>query len=144
MVANKWAGPEDVARVTLSFGPGESTLAELINGWSAQVLKFYRDLDSSWRDPDPTIWGGDDLMGTYHLRDAIESGLDLLEAAVGTRKVATLTATDELLRTFTVEDTDSMKLFDSTIELRSGWWWRRVPARGPVVQQLAEMSRTQP
>jgi hypothetical protein len=143
MVANKWAGAEDVAKVTVTFGPGESSLADLINGWSAQVLKFYRDLDSNWNNPDPAIWGGDDLTGSYHLRDAIESGLDLLEAAIGTRQVATLTATDELLRSFTVDDANSLKVFDSTIGHRPGWWWQRFPTRGPVVQQLAEMHSTQ-
>lgn len=62
------------------------------------------DLDVNWDGPDPGIWGGDDLVGAYFLRDAIESGLDSLEELSGERNVAPLIAVDGLFRTFTDED----------------------------------------
>lgn len=104
------------------------------------MLKFYGDLDANWSDPDPGIWGGDDLVGSYHLRDAIESGLDLLDAATGFRKVAVLSATDELFQSFTVDDEDGwLRVFDRTLDPGRGWWWQRIPRSGPVLQQMAEL-----
>jgi hypothetical protein len=139
MEARRWATFEDMAGVTLNFGPGELSFPDLINGWSAEVLKFYGELDVNWHDPDPGIWGVDDLVGSYYRRSAIESGLDLLEGATGFRNVAPLIATDELLRSFTIEDDDSRLLaFSGERAPDSGRWWRRLPVRGPVAQQLAE------
>lgn len=134
---SRWAAIEDVRRITVDFGPGQVSLLELVNDWSARVLKFQADLDYDWGDPDPGIWGGDDLVRAYHLRDEIESGLDLLEAATGRRICAPLSATDQLLQSFTLDDADChLAVLDRTLVTGEGWWWRRIPARGPVVQHV--------
>lgn len=143
METPRYVGIELTKEIQVSFGPHQFSLLVLINDWSARVLKFQADLDVNWDDPGPGIWGGDDLVGAYFLRDAIESGLDSLEEVGEGRNVAPLIAVDDLFRTFTEDDGDEKLLvLDRTLTVGSGWWWHRLPVRGPIVQQLTQYFRS--
>jgi hypothetical protein len=103
-------------------------------------MKLYDDLDFNWHDPDPDTWGGDDLIGSYHLRNAVEKGVRALVEEVGDCQVALLRASDELFKTFTTEDDDNLVLLFAN-DGGTGWWWKRFPTRGPIVQQAAGFGR---
>jgi hypothetical protein len=139
VVPRRWASRTQLENVIVSFGPTDRSLSALVDSWTVEVLKFESELDGHWGDDDALIWGADDLLGTYSLRDAIESGLNELEVEAGTREVAGLAAVDKLLLSFTVED-HSTPIFRQGGE-HAAWWWSRIPVRGPVPEQLEERAR---
>ena len=119
------------------YGDHESPLISLVDDWAARVLKFRLDIVSAETVRLP--WGVDDLIGAYILRDAIERGLQI--GNYGQDKFltpATLTVTDELLRSITVEDEQSLRLI-SPKDPTSSWWWSRIPTAGPVREEVLEI-----
>ena len=113
------------------------TLGDLMDAWAGRVLRFLRELDTSY-DETPSAWGAHDLVAALYTRDRVEAGLAVTPS--DDRRLAVVEATDELFRLFTVEDdADSLLLVGYDIP-RSPWWWRRVPARGPVVIELTEIA----
>jgi len=141
MTASRFVPIEQTALVQVRHGPHDRTLLTLISWWASEVLRFQSELDWDWEDPERTVWNSHDLVGAYYLRNAIEIGLDTLETSMGNRKVALLAAIDELFITFTVEDADSLlRLAERNSDAELGWWWRRIPVRGPVPQELRHYS----
>jgi hypothetical protein len=100
-----------------------------LEGWAARVLRLHRE---STDGPVPeNAWGPYDLVGACHNRDRV--------ASFDVGRSFSLEAADELFRSFTEEVgstwVDSIGLAD---EKGAGWWWKRVPSRGPVRDELAE------
>jgi hypothetical protein len=128
----------DAASVTFTDSDARTwILGDLVDAWAGHVLRLLRELDTSY-DETPSVWGAHDLVAALYMRDWVEAGL----AAVPSddRCLPVVEATDELFRLFTVEDdADSLLLVGYDIP-RSPWWWRRVPARGPVVIELTEIA----
>lgn len=125
---------ENLANTLVEFGPSRVSLLRLIEDWSARVLKLYDDRSA---DPsDGATWTLYDLIGSYHLRTVIGNGLSVIDMP-NTRSYfpAILRATDELLKDFTYEESEPSvlgKLEMGDGDLKSGWWWRRIPADGPL------------
>lgn len=120
------------------------TLPALVQGWSGHVdrLVAERDLDPD----DGRRWNAHDLVAALYLRDFVERGLreapaDL--AALGRRAVG---PADAAFDAFTVPDPEGLlRAFIPDDEpLGKGWWWRRVPASGPVAHDLRELRRQAP
>jgi hypothetical protein len=130
---------DDAANVQVEFGSGSQTLLILINEWCARVVKIYRDLDSSIEDH--LVWGMDDLIGAFVLRDAVESGLQTLRATSPAGNVAALDVADELFKVFTREDSEgAVRRFDRAVIVGGGWWWSRIPKKGPIAMEISGSS----
>jgi hypothetical protein len=140
MAPTLWAQTESLVAITVEFGNRDRSLLSLIDAWSAHVLKLYEELDLDLDDLTASTWNADDLVGAYILRDAVETGLNQLHGLTGEpREVASLRATDQLLVTFTFDDADGLlNRRMANVSERSGWWWRRLPQRGPVIQDLTQ------
>jgi hypothetical protein len=113
---------------------GDPEFLEQLEGWAGRVLRIYRESTGPLSDG---TWGAYDLVGACHNRDRAETHL------VG--RSHALEAVDEFFRSFTEEVgstwVDSLGLPE---EKGEGWWWSRVPNRGPVRDELAERGFSRP
>lgn len=110
---------------------------ELAAGWAGRVEKIDRDRALPWTDH--TVWNEHDLVGSLFIRDFLQQALDALPAPLRERLASgSVDAADERFRSYTVADPDGRLGRVAGIESAGrGWWWRRVPESGPVVQDLA-------
>lgn len=125
---------KDTAEVFVEFGGKPVSLIEMIDGWAARVLNLYSDA-SGLSDFE---WTSHDLIGSLIMRDAVQRGVEQL--VQDDRPVPALEAADALFRSFTREDPQRL-----LVEWEPGipslpWWWTRIPARGPIADEIAESS----
>ena len=112
---------------------GTTDLSDLIDGWCGHVLRFISERGKHWADHAEDVWGIDDLVGAYCLRDRIEA----LIGQSAKRPPHALELGDQVLRSFTSEgDFDWIRHAGQSAG--TGWWWRRLPTAGPVSEQIAE------
>lgn len=109
-------------------GDGVSLVA-LIDGWCAELMRFYRELDVLFGGSGD-FYGVFDLVAAYSGRDRIAS---LLPA--GFLFPHALCLADDFLRLFTAE-VGSGWVGSIGQEAGTGWWWACLPAKGPVVEEL--------
>ncbi|MEV8610006.1 hypothetical protein AB0383_19110 [Amycolatopsis sp. NPDC051373] len=84
------------------------------------------------------MWTENDLAAALFMRDFVEDALAGLEPELADRVRPGVTAADDLFRSFTVEDPGDRMAKVAHIDLAGrGWWWFRVPASGPIAQDLA-------
>ncbi|HEX4056806.1 MAG TPA: hypothetical protein VHX87_00650 [Galbitalea sp.] len=125
----------DFGAVRVRFGRGEVTLDELVEGWASRVLKVRADMNE--RDSSGSAWGIDDLVGSYYLRQALQDGI---AASPGVAVPRTLEAIDRLLESFTRDESlTPIRKIDAGIP--DGWWWHRIPTRGPVRDEFDRLAR---
>jgi ribonuclease HI len=104
--------------------PGRDVfLLDLVDSWAGQVGRFVKEASVSGPATGSHHWGADDWIGALYIRDHLERVLENLGIG-GT--LATVEVTDELFRRFTVTDVSGAL---------------RVPATGPVADELATWSR---
>lgn len=111
------------------------TLGELVDGWLVQVRRFTIEMDSY--PDDRRVWAAHDFIGALHLRDALERGLDLVSDHDREDVLGHLGKADRDFEAFTEPDQAELLkgvLFDEPIG--ECWWWKRVPTRGPVRDEL--------
>ena len=125
----------EAAQLSVAFGPGERTLLDLIDGWCGHVMKLTHDASEVAEDP----WTVHDFIASLYLRDAVERGI--VSGESGNVSISAVEAADEVFRSITIEDQDSLLARCDPDVPGSPWWWRRVPARGPIaveIQQIVE------
>ena len=114
-----------------------TSLIDLIDSWSGHVLRLLRELDLAWEDPANDVWGVFDLAGAYYVRDRIDS---ILARTHATRPHGVELA-DCLLLTFTLETPFEWQSHTGQLP-GVGWWWQRIPSRGPVRQEIDSWGTT--
>jgi len=119
------------------------TLAALLQGWADHVERLVAEVGL---DPDDgRRWTPHDLVAALYLRDFVERGLRELPeelAALGRRAVG---PADAAFDAFTVPDPEGLlRAWIPDEPLGHGWWWRRVPASGPVAHDLRRLHRPVP
>ncbi len=122
------------AEVRISLGNGrEPSLLELVDGWTGHVLRLYLERETTLT-ASPSAWGVHDFIAALYVRDGVERGLAMLsDEAV---HIAAVDVADELLRSFTALDVDGLlQRFQPDLPTQP-WWWKRVPALGPVAEEL--------
>ena len=141
----RWIPISQVASAFVVYGDGDQSLLTLINDYAARVLKFHSDLDldldyHEFTKPAHFVWNAYDLVGMMYLRDAIESGLNQLKEPSENVQIASPTVVDEFFRIFSTEwpELQIISLLGMSEQVGTGWWWRMVPERGPVLQELSE------
>lgn len=120
------------------------SLLSLVNGWAEHVNRLETE-HSSKHASDPTSWTVWDYIAALKLRDWTEEGIASLPEPLGAKIRAHLTESDAKLRSFTHPDDDVFARFASEIAdedlFEKSWWWTRVPASGPVQEDLTEWAR---
>lgn len=127
----------DQGRMTMSeaatvvASPDGHVLADLIDGWCGHVGRFVRELPEKWTNRSVDLWGIDDLAAAYYLRDRIDAAIPERYG----RPPHALELADQILLSFT-----SASAFDWPRRVGHGggveWWWRQLPNRGPVAEQI--------
>jgi hypothetical protein len=109
---------------------------ELATGWAARVEKIDRDRALPWSDR--TVWNEHDLAGSLFQRDFLAEALDALPEPTRSKLAAWVEAADERFRGYTTDDPSGrMGKVAEVDPAGRGWWWRRVPDSGPIVEDLA-------
>jgi len=123
------------------FGRGDLALPLLIDFWAMRTLVFRNQ--ASEADPPEYPWGIDDIIGTYHVRDAVQQALWTIDAQpprpVGQSGVATLDAVDLLWADFCLPGArPALQNYspESFPLPPSVWWWDLAPRTGVVRQDL--------
>lgn len=112
----------------------------LVASWAVHVATFDRDRPLAWDDR--SVWNEYDLVAALHIRSGVESSTARLPAPLSARLAEVVQRTDELFRSFTVEDSGVRitRISDSNanppIPVPDGWWWRRVPMDGPIAKDF--------
>jgi predicted TIM-barrel fold metal-dependent hydrolase len=132
-------GPDEIAEIesgAIPFGSDRTVDAlQFAAGWAARVAKLDADRSLDWTDH--TVWNEHDLAGSLHQRDFLQRALDELPAPLRERLAAWVSRADDRFRAYTVEDPDRKMAKIAEIDLDGRpWWWRRVPADGPIVRDL--------
>lgn len=114
------------------------SLVDLAEGWARSVLRHYQESGSiELQDP----WGVHDFIGSLYTRDTVEEWLQSFAApneVPGCVQVA-----DELLMIFTEEQAATPYVLIDPEITGVGWWWRRLPRKGPVRQEFDEVRGSQ-
>jgi hypothetical protein len=119
------------------FPEERSRLLNVIASWGWKVRVFAGQLDRSLTEPDPKIWGADDLAGALFNRDRVETMLAQVPEVLSGRVRAAVDEFDVEYRAFTVDDNrDEITRVAHVGRDREGWWWHRIPDRGPVREEL--------
>jgi hypothetical protein len=106
---------------------------ELVSAWAQHVSRLIEE--SVAADP-MTAWGVDDYVATLFIRDFLADALEDSEAAAAQALAAAVAPTDEAFRQFTQPDPERSVWRATRFEEGTGWWWRRIPRHGPVLEEL--------
>lgn len=110
----------------------EITLVELLGAWRAHVERIHNELGFD-RD---VGWTAHDLVAALLLRDRIEDALAPQPAGVRAEAMEVLAGPDTMFSDMTVQDADGLVRRFAENEDASGWWWSRLPRRGPIRADL--------
>jgi hypothetical protein len=118
---------------------GESTERDAIDmaiAWDSHVRKIDADRSLPWADR--SVWTEHDLVAALYIRDFLEQALNQLAVSLRDRLQHYVATVDEHFRSYTVDDPAGRIGKVAGVELAGrAWWWRRVPASGPIAQDLA-------
>jgi hypothetical protein len=117
---------------------GENTERDAIDmamAWSAHVRKIDADRALPWEDR--SVWTEHDLAAALYIRDFVQLALDKLSVSLRDRLQQYVTTVDDHFRSYTVDDPAGRMGKVAHVDLAGrGWWWRRVPDSGPIVDDL--------
>jgi hypothetical protein len=126
----------DTADIFVRFGPGDRSLLDLIDGWCGHVMKLYDDTSRPAED----AWTVHDLIASLYLRDGVQRGID--SRSEDAASISAVAAADEVFKSFTIEDPDDLLTrFDPDVPV-SPWWWKRLPAHGPIDEEIRRLKQT--
>jgi hypothetical protein len=122
-------------RIRLS-GNTERNTIDLAVAWAENVKKI--DLDRALPAHDRSVWNEHDLAGALFLRDHLEKSLNQLRSSLREKMERYAAKTDERFRSFTIDDSGQRMARVAEIDTAGrSWWWFRVPASGPIAQDLS-------
>ncbi len=136
-------GDDEIAQlaateVSLSHGR-TSSLAELLAGWAAHVDQLDAEAQRTTEHADS--WTEHDYVAALHIRDRVEQGLLAAPDAVRHLAADCLARADGKFEVMTIPDNEHLlEVIVSRSERGEGWWWARIPVRGPVRDGLARLA----
>ena len=136
-------GPDELAELasanTNASGRERFQLLNLVASWGYGVRTVVAQLDRSLDERDPTVLAAHDLVGVLFTRDRVERTAALVPEELDDRVRDVLEVFDAEYHAITVDDTSAeVTRVGDVRRFRAGWWWHRVPVRGPVRQELDE------
>jgi hypothetical protein len=126
----------------VEIGPGRQIdVPSALEAWRQHVEKMVRDLNLL--DSDRTAWGAHDLLAALSLRNFLRRALDTLDDDLAAKVNPLLLTIDEKFISFTEEDTSAViGLVDELPADSDHWWWRRIPAHGPIRRELDRIAQS--
>lgn len=92
-------------------------------------------------DTDMSVWGAYDLIAAYIIRDFLDSALEKLPVDERTKMKALLAEVDgKFIRETENDGNGRAARLDERNLARCGWWWARIPIRGPVRDDLITLT----
>jgi hypothetical protein len=127
---------EDLRNVTVAVADQRSLdLANLLQAWKAHVEKLESDL--SLPDADRSVWGAHDFIAALYLRDFVEAGIPDIPEGSSQSVERVIAESDERFRSYTeIDELGWVEHVDGRPDPSRGWWWRRIPIRGPTRKEL--------
>lgn len=120
----------------IEFAHGRRDAIRLAIAWNAHVEKIDEDRALPWSDH--SVWNEHDLAAAMFMRDFVEDALDPLSSSLRAKLRSYVDAVDEVFRSYTIDDSGERMAGIATVDVTDrGWWWFRVPASGPVAQDIA-------
>jgi hypothetical protein len=117
--------------------------AQLFQGYIAHVRRVVTTLEQP--ADSPGAWGGYDLIATFDIRDRVERCLAMIDEPLRERAARWIGLADDELRQRTVPDrVGIVKRYEHREGIDDGWWWSRIPARGPIYQDLRAWAGERP
>lgn len=114
-------------------------VVDLMRAWRAHVEKLGHDMSHPVLDR--SVWGAYDLIAAYLIRDFLESALDGLPADECAAMRSLLAEVDDSFARDTENDDDFRAAgLNERDPRRCGWWWGRIPVRGPVRDDLIALT----
>jgi hypothetical protein len=108
------------------------TLAELLEAWRAHVERIHDEQDFE-RDAG---WTAHDLVAALLLRDKIKNTLEGQPPGIRSEADELLASADGVFMAMTIDDVGArVRKFADNVN-SSGWWWFRLPRRGPIRADL--------
>jgi hypothetical protein len=113
---------------------------DLLVAWTLHVNKIQEQLDMP--PSDDRAWWAQDLVAALFLRDFIQNCLAQLPQPIRAKLEHLVETPDEIFRSMTESDSDGLVQAAAQHETaKERWWWRRIPIRGPIRQDLLEYYR---
>jgi hypothetical protein len=115
----------------VSFGGRQIPLDELLVAWRDRVAAIARQASHDPSAPDLTVH---DMIGAYHLRNALEG------ANVGAWANSDIAAADAELRDITEVDPYGygIRIADDD-NPTTPWWWMRIPRSGQIRDEIEQL-----
>jgi hypothetical protein len=119
-------------------GDGVTSASRQIVGWLVHVRKLAADLGRSRADRG--VWNEHDLVAALEIRDRVEEALAQLDRPLRKRARAFVDRIDQEYQSFTRDDDQRIlgRVLGADLVARSSWWWSRIPASGPIAEDLAQ------
>jgi hypothetical protein len=114
------------------------SLEQLVDGWNRHVERLVAEgtRHMSEDSPETVLWGVHDYAAALHLRDLVE-GASHNPSTMQTELAERLRSADAKFISFTKKDLAGwLPRAIPEAGSRPEWWWRRIPKRGPVVDEL--------
>jgi hypothetical protein len=113
-------------------------LADAVRAWWEHVSKVETDLTAG--PADRSVWGAHDLVAALVIRDLVAEGLSRLGPEMSTRVEPVVADVDRRFVEVTEEDPErSIERVDGRSAEGRGWWWGRIPERGPIHDELQDL-----
>ncbi len=104
---------------------------DLLRAWWEHLSKFEADL--SLPSGDRSIWGAHDYIAALILRDHLAAAISRIDPIRKSQIESVVAEIDQLFIEFTERDDDGcIERADGRQDPGRGWWWKRIPGRGPV------------
>jgi len=118
-------------------------LASVLASWAVHVQRFEDELDKTLDDH--TVWIEYDWQAAQYVRDGVAFALDGAPERLRLIAQPTLAAIDaQFERISQVDEAGLRKRMFNPDDTSDGWWWGRLPVRGPVVDALLERPEPAP
>ncbi|MFF2496089.1 hypothetical protein [Agromyces sp. NPDC058064] len=107
-------------------------------GWATHyttrrgLRTWFAVAEKRWADSDTV----DDYTNDVCARDALELALGRSHGALHDRLAALIARADQEFLASTKPDTDRLLEGFLRIDAEDGWWWRRIPSDGAVIEEL--------
>lgn len=125
--------------IKVPVGAGrELDIPSALEAWRLHVEKIEQDLELP--DSNQSIWGVHDYIAALTLRDFVTAGIEALECELVNKVYPLLAEIDQRFMSYTEDDEiRSLWKIDQTRATSDRWWWRRIPAYGPIRRELDQM-----
>ena len=133
----RWIDDENAFNdIVVPLSPEASLrLIDLLRAWWEHLAKYEADL--LLPPDDHSIWGAHDYIAGLIIRDHLGKAISHVDPMLLGKIESAVAEVDQRLTDFTVRDEDGCtERVDGRVDSSRGWWWKRIPIRGPIRDEL--------